>query len=52
MVDVVNVSFKMKKQELEEFESAVRNSPYMNKSDALRALIRGFISTYWREEND
>ena len=42
--EVVYVSVKLTKKDLEEFDRAVRKSKrFLNRSDALRQLIRDFI---------
>ncbi|MDW7990538.1 MAG: ribbon-helix-helix domain-containing protein [Archaeoglobaceae archaeon] len=46
MTEVVTLSVRMPKKDLEAFENAVRESGrFLNRSDALRFLIREFVET-------
>ena len=42
--EVMSVSVKLTKEELKEFDEAIKKSKkFLNRSDAIRALIRKFI---------
>ena len=43
-VEIVPVSVKLTKEELKEFDEAIKRSKrFLNRSDAIRSLIRDFV---------